>query len=395
MANTTLLEKGQILGSTVLLNYLPIALGLALIVYLGAGLSLFLRLPYSVAVRWGMNFAANLTILIATSSALKLLLSGPQSASLLVKCFMGFIIATLTIWFSARGYFLTHHMILSRRLALFVLPVAFIFVGHEIINLPKFPQNSSTISYQSNNSTLPNIILVTMDSCSSRYLSCYGYSRPTTPNLDSFAKNAILFEQFYANTNWTRPGIASLLNAVRPWSHAGDIGRPRGADTERLNLLGCLARAGYDIRTVSQNGFADHDWQGTPVTPDKAVSVEADGSSYAVNKRVIRSYMFSKQLGPAVFLPGLLRLFSKGTKTRSPLSSAQEKSASPLALAKEILSGVPPHRPSFFWIHFISPHDPYATNNPYLGCFETSPLARNPSTSGADYQFSASRHPER
>ena len=36
-----------------------------------------------------------------------------------------------------------------------------------------------------------NIILVAIDTLSARHMSCYGYRKPTTPNLDAFAARAV------------------------------------------------------------------------------------------------------------------------------------------------------------------------------------------------------------
>ena len=38
-----------------------------------------------------------------------------------------------------------------------------------------------------------HIILISIDTCRADYLSCYGYPLPTTPNIDRFAQENILF----------------------------------------------------------------------------------------------------------------------------------------------------------------------------------------------------------
>lgn len=62
LGSTTPLEKCQALGASVLLNFLPAALAVALLIYLGGALSLFARVPYPRAVSWGMGHGANLLI---------------------------------------------------------------------------------------------------------------------------------------------------------------------------------------------------------------------------------------------------------------------------------------------------------------------------------------------
>ena len=380
MANSTILEKAQALGSSVLLTFLPVALGVALLVYLGSAFSLMTQARYSNTVRWFMYLAANFIALISTALAGKLLLMGEQTAPPLSKIIVLAIVTVLTYWLSARGRFLVQQMVLSRWLALALLPLAVAFVSQEALSQP----SPSVAPLATAIPRAPNIILVTLDTCSSQSLSSYGYTRATTPHLDAIAQEGILFEQFYANANCTRPGIASLLNGARPWSHAGDLGRPRQGVTAEQNLLGCLARAGYDVRTVSSNNFADHAWQGTPIVPTGQALVVFRRSPHLVPPPRLRSSIFSARLGP---MPWVSRLLD--------FSPTRDKVTYPLALAKQMLGNTSPGRPRFFWIHFLLPHDPYAAPDPYLGRFEPSPLAREPSTSGADYLFAAQRHPGR
>ena len=384
MGNATLFEKFQALSSSVLLNFLPVALGVGLLCYLVSSLSLLIHMPYRLTVRWTMNLLANLLTLAVTAMATKILLLGQHSTPPLIKWLTLGAVVILTLWFTAQGIFLPRYMVLPRWLALISLPLAFGFAGQEILNKPKPLPESLTVVRQQGRQVLPDIILVTMDACTSYHLSGYGCSRPTSPNLDFFAQHGVVFERFYANANWTRPGIASLLNGARPWSHAGDLGQPRKEVTEGQNLPGCLARAGYDVRTVSSNGFADHAWQRTPVAPADQALVDFNGGPSIVPPPRLTSSMFSAQLGP---LPWVRRLFGS--------SPTRDKTSYPLALAKNMLEKTPSGRPSFFWIHFLQPHDPYATADSALGGFEPSSLLRDPGSSGADYLFSAQRHPER
>jgi arylsulfatase A-like enzyme len=65
----------------------------------------------------------------------------------------------------------------------------------------------------------PNIILITMDTTSIDHLSCYGYERETSPNLDKFAEDGLKFGNAYANSSWTYPSHASLMTGLYPISH--------------------------------------------------------------------------------------------------------------------------------------------------------------------------------
>lgn len=49
----------------------------------------------------------------------------------------------------------------------------------------------------------PNIVLISLDTVRADHLSLYGYTRPTTPNLDRLAQQGVLFENAIAPSSWT------------------------------------------------------------------------------------------------------------------------------------------------------------------------------------------------
>jgi arylsulfatase A-like enzyme len=50
-------------------------------------------------------------------------------------------------------------------------------------------------------------------------LSCYGYERPTSPNLDALAADATLFRHAYTPAQWTVPSHTSLFTGLYPSVH--------------------------------------------------------------------------------------------------------------------------------------------------------------------------------
>jgi len=57
----------------------------------------------------------------------------------------------------------------------------------------------------------PNILLIAIDSLSADHMSCYGYERLTTPHIDKFAEESVLFEQTFSPHVPTTPAYASML----------------------------------------------------------------------------------------------------------------------------------------------------------------------------------------
>jgi arylsulfatase A-like enzyme len=67
--------------------------------------------------------------------------------------------------------------------------------------------------------TPPNVLIVVLDTVRAANLSCYGYSRATTPFLDKFVLEGTLFENAYAPAPWTLPSHASMLTGLYPSEH--------------------------------------------------------------------------------------------------------------------------------------------------------------------------------
>jgi arylsulfatase A-like enzyme len=65
----------------------------------------------------------------------------------------------------------------------------------------------------------PNIILITMDATRPDHLSCYGYERLTTPNLDKFSQEGVIYKNAYATAPWTLPSHASMFTGMYPTKH--------------------------------------------------------------------------------------------------------------------------------------------------------------------------------
>ncbi|HZD11099.1 MAG TPA: sulfatase [Candidatus Binatia bacterium] len=65
----------------------------------------------------------------------------------------------------------------------------------------------------------PDLILIVLDTQRADRLGCYGYAGKTTPNLDAFAKRAVLFERALSPAQWTIPSHASMFTGRYPTAH--------------------------------------------------------------------------------------------------------------------------------------------------------------------------------
>lgn len=64
-----------------------------------------------------------------------------------------------------------------------------------------------------------NVIVIVIDALRARNLSCYGYDKPTSPNLDRIAQDGILFEDAYACTDQTDVSFTTIFSGKYPLSH--------------------------------------------------------------------------------------------------------------------------------------------------------------------------------
>src|SRR5262249_11159297 len=62
----------------------------------------------------------------------------------------------------------------------------------------------------------PNVLLITLDTVRAQSLSLYGYARPTTPQLERWAKTGVRFERALATAPWTLPSHVSMFTGRFP-----------------------------------------------------------------------------------------------------------------------------------------------------------------------------------
>jgi choline-sulfatase len=90
----------------------------------------------------------------------------------------------------------------------------------------------------------PSLVLYLVDTLRADRLGAYGQRGPTSPRFDAFAREAILFDDVWAQASWTRPTTASILTGHHPAVHGAD--RPdRRLSGDAVTLAEALKRAGY------------------------------------------------------------------------------------------------------------------------------------------------------
>ncbi len=102
---------------------------------------------------------------------------------------------------------------------------------------------------------LPHVLIFLVDTLRADHLGCYGYDRPTSPNIDRFAAGAVRFDQPVAQSSWTRPATASILTGLYPHHHGARTRNHKLAEDVPY-LPQILRSLGYRALGVSTNGNA-------------------------------------------------------------------------------------------------------------------------------------------
>ena len=92
--------------------------------------------------------------------------------------------------------------------------------------------------------SINHVIIIAVDTLRADHLGVYGYYRNTSPNIDDFRKDSILFENFYTVTPLTTPAFGSMLTSLYPHQH--------GAKRNGLSLFFKIKTLPYYLK---RNGY--------------------------------------------------------------------------------------------------------------------------------------------
>lgn len=172
----------------------------------------------------------------------------------------------------------------------------------------------------------PHVFIYLIDTLRADHLSCYGYSRETTPNIDKFARSGILFKNCFATASWTKPAVGSILTGLYPIRHRGEDKKDK-LSTEVETLAEVLKSHGYSTIHITPN-----------VNTSKEVNFDQGVDFYT---------------------------FSQGGKHIDLFYHSSEYLNSELFEIIEKTPGLM-HKPLFAFLHTVDPHDPYTPEKPFL-----------------------------
>lgn len=173
----------------------------------------------------------------------------------------------------------------------------------------------------------PNIILVSVDALRADHLGCYGYKEDTSPNVDKFAEENVLFENGFSQAPVTGSSCASILSGFLPHETSvyDNYLLPRQINT----IAEFLKNKGYKTAAIVSNYVLRKNrgyWQGFDIYDDEMKDEEL---------------------------------------TRHLPERIAEKTTSCAIRYLKKYSG----HTFFMWIHYQDPHGPYTPQSPFNNFF--------------------------
>ncbi len=195
-----------------------------------------------------------------------------------------------------------------------VLGITVVGVAATFIALPSQPTE-----VRGARAPLRKVILVTIDTLRADRLGTYGYPKDTSPNIDAWAKKALVFERATVPAPWTAPSMASLITGRYP--------AETGVYTNRSGLKSNLSSL---AETFSAAGVATAWFNTNPVLMLQRPGFRVGFDHFEPSGKLAAKLPYS-QLEPAVF-----------------------------AWLDEHAN-----QDFFLWIHNMDPHSPPTEGNPF------------------------------
>jgi len=95
-----------------------------------------------------------------------------------------------------------------------------------------------------------HVVLISIDTCRADRLGCYGYDKNTTPNIDSFAEDSVLFKSVVAPIPFTFPSHLSMMTGTIPPYHGVHDNEGRPIPDSHLTLAEILKEQGYKTAAI-------------------------------------------------------------------------------------------------------------------------------------------------
>jgi arylsulfatase A-like enzyme len=189
----------------------------------------------------------------------------------------------------------------------------------------------------------PNVILIVVDTLRADHLGLYGYPKRTSPHLDKWAENGMVFERAVAPSSWTLPSTYSILTGRYPQRHgmlkSNNILKPT------LPIL---------PRILSEQGYLNAAFVGNHVISNRSDFLKNfDSFDGEFNGRKFGEILFRRM----VLTRDVSNLIINDTRL-----TYRTKRITPINVINRLVDDwlyYYGNNPFFLYIHYMDPHDPY------------------------------------
>jgi arylsulfatase A-like enzyme len=166
----------------------------------------------------------------------------------------------------------------------------------------------------------PNVVLVVVDTLRADHLTTYGWPVPTSPNLQAtLARRGVVVERAYSQAPWTIPSMVGLMTGRWPGEVIGRAVAGYGIPADTPTLAAFLHGLGYET------------------------------AAFVANPSLVAKAGFARGFGHYYVPPPV--------DAKPQWSTADHVTR----MARQWLSARRGERPFFLYVHYVEPHDPYAS----------------------------------
>jgi arylsulfatase A-like enzyme len=138
---------------------------------------------------------------------------------------------------------------------LYFLLLEAVFLSGEsrlVLDRPRLLDEQQGSKVRQTSSSTPDIVLVILDAARADHFGCYGYSRPTTPAIDRFARQSLVFENVIAHASYTTCSVPTMMTGL-PFTRHGLVYQRQQISSEITTLAEHLQGHGYVTVGMSAN----------------------------------------------------------------------------------------------------------------------------------------------
>jgi arylsulfatase A-like enzyme len=106
----------------------------------------------------------------------------------------------------------------------------------------------------------PNVILISIDTLRADHLGCYGYPIATSPAVDRFAEDAVLFEMTIAHAPSTEPSHASIFTSLLPIHHGAYFSLKAPLHDDHVTMAEILKQHGFVTKSFNDGAQVQAKW---------------------------------------------------------------------------------------------------------------------------------------